>query len=229
MENNGRHGNYGSDENHVKTSAKEAQSSQSILPPRGDYHTLLSYQKAVVIYEITYRFCRRFLSKGDRTVDQMVQAARSGKQNIIEGSKAATTSKETEIKLTNVARASLEELLEDYRDYLNARDLRIWDKDSREARYVRNLGKSTPLSFALFREFTETRPAEVLANIAICLIHQANFLLDQQLKGLEKCFLKDGGLRERMTHARLLAREQNRKSQGVENPSGIVTIERGEY
>ena len=116
------------------------------MPPRGDYRTLLSYQKSVVIYEITYRFCRRFLARGDRTVDQMVQAARSGKQNIIEGSKAATTSKETEIKLTNVARASLEELLEDYGDYLKVRDLQTWDKDGREARYVRNLAKSTPLS-----------------------------------------------------------------------------------
>jgi len=225
---NGKNGNTGSDGNHVKASAEEQHCSQnsqnsqaskvspvsqSLLPPRGDYRTLLSYQKAVVIYEITFRFCRRFLSRGDRTIDQMVQAARSGKQNIIEGSKAATTSKETEIKLTNVARASLEELLEDYRDYLNARDLLTWDKNSRQAQYVRNLGRNTPLSFEIFREFTETRPAEVLANIAICLIHQANFLLDQQLKGLEKCFLKDGGLRERMTHARLLAREQHRKNQ----------------
>lgn len=184
----------------------------SLLPPRGDYRTLLSYQKASVIYEITYRFCRRFLSRGDRTVDQMVQAARSGKQNIIEGSKAATTSKETEIKLTNVARASLEELLEDFRDYLSARDLACWNKDGQEARYVRKLGRRTPLSFEVFRVFTDTRPAEVVANIAICLIHQANFLIDQQLKGLERAFLKEGGLRERMTQARLMAREQQRKS-----------------
>ena len=93
-----------------------------------------------MVYQITYRFCQRFLKKGDRTVDQMVQAARSGKQNIVEGSKAATTSKEMEIKLTNVARASLEELLEDYRDYLRVRDLRIWDKKSREAAYVAEAG-----------------------------------------------------------------------------------------
>ena len=144
-----------------------------------------------MVYEITFRFCRRFLAKGDRTVDQMVQAARSGKQNIIEGSKAATTSKETEIKLTNVARASLEELLEDYLDFLRVRDLRVWDKQSREARYVRKLGMTSPLTFEAFREFTETRPAEVVANIAICLVHQANYLLDRQLKGLEQAFLKD--------------------------------------
>ncbi|QWV97750.1 four helix bundle suffix domain-containing protein [Geomonas nitrogeniifigens] len=219
---NGNHGNYGSNGKDVKPQEHQlAHASQPsptshepatpLLPPRGDYHTLLSYQKAAVIYEITYRFCHRFLSRGDRTVDQMVQAARSGKQNIIEGSKAATTSKETEIKLTNVARASLEELLEDYRDYLSARDLTVWDKDSREALYVRKLGRSTPFSFELLRGFTETRHAIVVANIAICLIHQANFLLDQQLKGLEKSFLKEGGLRERMTHARLMVREQQRK------------------
>jgi len=92
-----------------------------------------------VVYDLTFRFCARFLSKGDRTIDQMVQAARSGKQNIVEGSKAAGTSKEMEIKLTNVARASLEELLEDYRDFLRVRDLEIWAKDSSEAHYVRKL------------------------------------------------------------------------------------------
>lgn len=185
-----------------------------ILPPRGDYQTLLSYQKSEVVYQITYRFCQRHLKKNDRTVDQMVQAARSGKQNIVEGSKAAPTSKEMEIKLTNVARASLEELLEDYRDYLKVRDLHLWEKESREAAYVRKLGKTLPLSFEVFREFVETRPAEVVANIAICLIHQANFLLDQQLKSLEKSFLKDGGLRERMTRARLQARDEQRNGRG---------------
>lgn len=190
-------------------------SQPAILPPRGDYHTLLSYQKSEVIYEMTYRFCKRFLAKGDRTIDQMIQAARSGKQNIVEGSKAAMTSKEMEIKLTNVARASLEELLEDFLDFLRVRDLPIWDKDSREALYVRELSKTNPLTYDVFREFVETRPPEVVANIAICLIHQANYLLDQQLRGLEKSFLKDGGLRERMTRARLQAREQQRRGRGM--------------
>jgi len=174
-----------------------------ILPPRGDYQTLLSFQKAEVVYDITFRFAHKFLSRGDRTVDQMIQSARSGKKNILEGSKAALTSKETEIKLTNVARASLEELLDDYRDYLRARDLAIWAKDSREALYVRKLGRKTPQTFEDYREFTETRPANVVANIAICLIHQTNYLVDQQLHRLEQDFLKDGGLRERMTRARL--------------------------
>ena len=172
-----------------------------LLPPRGDYRTLLSFQKAEIVYDITFRFAHKFLSKGDRTVDQMIQSARSGKKNILEGSKAALTSKETEIKLTNVARASLEELLDDYRDYLRARDLRIWDKDSKEARYVRRLGRKTPQSYEDYRKFVETRPAEVVANMALCLIHQTNYLVDQQLRRLEQDFVKEGGLRERMSRA----------------------------
>lgn len=126
-----------------------------------------------------------------------------GKQNIAEGSKAAVTSKEVELKLTNVARASLEELLLDYQDYLRVRDLRQWDKNSKESLYVRKLARHMPLTFEIFREFCETRSAEVVANIAICLIHQANYLLDQQIKWQEQDFIKEGGLRERMTRARL--------------------------
>ncbi len=154
----------------------------------------------------------KYLSKGDRTLDQMIQSARSGKQNILEGSKAGTTSKETEIKLTNVGRASLEELLADYRDYLRVRDLRLWHKDSTEALFVRKLGRQTPQTFEVYREFLESRPAEVVANIAICLIHQTNYLLDQQLKTLEQEFLEQGGLRERMTRARLNHRHQTSRS-----------------
>ncbi len=179
------------------------------LPPHGNYRELLSCQKAEVIYDLTYRFCQRFLSKGDRTIDQMVQAARSGKQNIIEGSKASGTSKETEIKLTNVARASLEELLEDFRDYLRVRDLKLWTKDSREARYVRKLAARPKVTYEAFREFCATRSGEVVANIAVCLIHQADYLLDQQIRRLESDFVKEGGIRERMTKARLQYR--NRK------------------
>lgn len=173
------------------------------LPPHGNYQELLSYQKAEVVYDLTYRFCQRFLNKGDRTIDQMVQAARSGKQNIAEGSKAAGTSKETEIKLTNVARASLEELLVDYRDFLRVRDFPLWEKDSKQARFLRNLGNKPHVPFEAFREFCETRPAKVVANIAICLIHQANYLLDRQIRRLEQDFVKEGGVRERMTRARL--------------------------
>lgn len=183
--------------------ANEDINRRPIIPPRGDYQTLLSYQKTEVVYQITFRFCERFLRRGDRTIDQMVQAARSGKQNIIEGSKAATTSTEMEIKLTNVARASLEELLEDYRDYLKARDMVLCDKSSPQAAFVRKMGQKTPLSFEAFREIVETRSGDVVANVAICLIHQANYLLDRQLKSLEKSFLEKGGLRERMTKARI--------------------------
>ncbi len=177
-----------------------------IIPPRGDYQTLHSFHKAEVIYDLTFRFVHKHLLKGDRTVDQMIQAARSGKKNLLEGSKAALTSKETEIKLTNVARASLEELLDDYRDYLRVRDHAEWEKDSREALYVRQLGRRVPQTYELYREFVETRPPEVIANIALCLIHQANYLIDQQLRRLEKDFLDQGGLRERMTRVRLARR-----------------------
>ena len=222
---NGNYGSYGnngsyeagplpsshsSHASHNSQVSPVSQSSHPILPPRGDYRTLLSYQKSEVIYEITYRFCQRFLSKADRTIDQMVQAARSGKQNILEGSKAGATSRETEIKLTNVARASLEELLEDYRDFLRVRDLAVWDRQSRQAQYVRRLGTVAPLTFAPFREFVATRPAEVVANIAVCLIHQANYLLDRQLTGLASSFLQDGGFRERMSCARRQARRLQR-------------------
>ena len=153
------------------------------IPPHGNYRQLLSYKKAEIIYDLTFRFCDRFLKKGDRTIDQMVQAARSGKQNIAEGSKASLTSKETEIKLTNVARASLEEVLIDFEDFLRVRDLPKWDKDSTEALFIRKLGNE-PDTFETYREFCETRSADVVANIAICLIHQANFLLDRQIRRL---------------------------------------------
>jgi four helix bundle suffix protein len=178
-------------------------SAERLLPPRGDYRTLISFQKAEIVYDITFRFAHKFLSKGDRTIDQMIQSARSGKKNILEGSKAALTSTETEIKLTNVARASLEELLDDYRDYLRARDLAIWDKDSKEAQFVRKLGRRAPQTYEDCREFVETRPPEVVANIALCLVHQTNYLIDQQLRRLEQDFVKKGGLRERMTRVRL--------------------------
>jgi four helix bundle suffix protein len=183
------------------------------LPPHGNYAELLSYQKAEIVYDITFRFCQRFLAKDGRTTDQMVQAARSGKQNIAEGSKASVTSKEMEIKLTNVARSSLEELLIDYHDYLRVRDRRIWEKDSKEAQYVRRLGNQPHVTFEAYREFCETRSDEVVANIAICVIHQTNYLLDRQVRRLESDFVEQGGLRERMTQARLQYRNQARRCQ----------------
>ncbi len=181
-------------------------SDEGFIPPHGGYEDLLAYQKALIVYESTVRFCERFLEKRDRTVDQMVQAARSGKQNIVEGSKISGTSKEAEIKLINVARGSLEELLEDYRDFLRVRDLRLWAKSSREALFVRKLGARRDTSYKTYRTYIETRSPEVVANILICLIHQTNYLLDQLLRQLEKDFRAEGGLRERMSRARLSAR-----------------------
>jgi len=182
---------------------------ERVAPPRGDYKTLLSFQKAEVIYDITFRFTKRYLSRSDRTVDQMIQAARSGKKNLLEGSKIGTTTKKLELNLTNVARASMEELLDDYLDFLRVRDLPIWDKSSKESLYVRQLGKKTPLSYEDFREFMETRPPEIIANIAICLIHQTNYLIDRQLKTLDRKFVEEGGLSERMHRVRSAHRKRN--------------------
>jgi four helix bundle suffix protein len=184
------------------------ESSEKFLQKTGNYRALHAYRKAEVTYDYTFRFCEKFLAPGDRTRDQMIQAARSGKQNIAEGSKASVTSTETEIKLMNVARASLEELLLDYQDFLRVRDLPQWDKNSREALYARKLGSQPDESYETYRSYMETRPAETLANIAICLIHQTNYLLDQLIRHLEKDFVGRGGLRERMTRARLNHRER---------------------
>jgi len=183
---------------------------EGFIPPHGGYENLFSYQKSLIIYDATVTFCDRFIDRKSRTHDQMVQAARSGNKNIGEGSQVSGTSKESELKLVNVARASLEELLGDYQDYLRQRGLRLWDKNSREALYVRKLGAQPNSSYASYKTYIETRPPEVVANILICLIHQANYLLDQQLRRLEQDFLKEGGLRERMTRARLAARNRQR-------------------
>ena len=182
------------------------------IPAHGNYRELLSYRKAEIVYDLTYRFCQRFLARLDRTVDQMIQAARSGKQNIVGGSKASGTSTEMEIKLFGVARASLEELLGDYCDFLRVRALLIWEKESRQARFVRRLGTKADLNYEDYREFCETRPAEVVANIGICLIHQTNFLLDRQIRRLERDFVQEGGLRERMTRARLQQLSEGKRS-----------------
>ena len=182
---------------------------ECVIPPHGGYEQLRAYQKSQIIYDATVRFCDRFVEKRSRTHDQMVQAARSGNKNIAEGSQISGTSKEAELKLTNVARASLEELLGDYRDYLRQHGHHQWDKNSKEALYVRKLGADPNASYSTYRSYIETRPAETVANILICLIHQANYLLDQMLRRQEQDFLKEGGLRERMTRARLAARSRN--------------------
>ena len=174
---------------------------RGFIPPHGGYENLLSYRKALIVYDATVRFCDRSLNPRDRTVGQMVQAARSGKQNIVEGSMASGTSREAEIKLINVARASQEELLEDYRDFLRTAGCSLWEKNSREALFVRKLGSKRDASYETYRTYIESLPAEVVANIIICLIHQTNYLLDRQVRPLEAAFLAEGGLRERMTRA----------------------------
>lgn len=168
-----------------------------LIPHRGNYKKLLSYQKSDVIFQITFDFCSRFLSKGDRTIDQMLQAARSGKQNIIEGCAASATSAKTEIKLINVAKASLRELLEDYEDYLKTRHHRQWEKGSVEYEAMRKLGREHN-DAEFFMRLVTVRPAATIANMAIILINQADYLLFKQLERLEAEFLKNGGFTERM-------------------------------
>lgn len=188
--------------------------SEGFIPPHGGYEKLKSFQKSRIVFDATVFFCERYIDKYSRTVDQMVQAARSGKQNILEGSQASGTSRETEIKLTNVARASLEELLEDYRDYLRTGGHELWDKNSKQALYVRKIGRDENESYESYRPYFETRPPETIANIIICLIHQTNYLLDQQIKRLEKDFLEHGGLKENMFKARIKRRDEQRRGDG---------------
>lgn len=175
---------------------------EPLLPRTGNYRKLLTYQKAEAIYDITYYFCKNYLQRVDRTIDQMVQAARSGKQNIVEGSAASATSKEMEIKLVNVAKASLQELLVDYEDYLRTRNHRQWENDSVELMKMRELGRKHNDS-AFYMPLVKIRPPETIANMAICLIKQTDYMLFKQLQSLGEDFLKNGGMRERMTRMRL--------------------------
>ena len=183
-------------------------SSDNFIPPHGGYQELLSYQKALVVYQATLYFCDRFIDKRSRTHDQMVQAARSGKQNILEGSQASGTSKETELKLTNVARASQEELLEDYRDFMRARKIEEWTPDHRYAQRLRRLNRTPGANYETFKKGIEHPDPAICANVIVGLIKVTNYLLDRQLCRLEQDFLKEGGLRERMTRARLAARSR---------------------
>ena len=173
-----------------------------IIGPHGGYRNLKSYQTAEIIYDATAVFCDRFISRRSRTHDQMVQAARSGKQNIAEGSMASGTSKKTELKLVGVARASLEELLLDYQDFLRQRDLVLWEKEHAQAQAVRKLAWVKDRSYKTYRTYVEASPPEVAANMLICLIHQANYLLDQQLRQLDRRFLQQGGFTEQLYKAR---------------------------
>ena len=178
----------------------------TFIPPHGGYQKLLSYHKALIVYDATLYFCNRFISPRDRTHDQMVQAARSGKQNILEGSQASGTSKETEIKLTGVARASQQELLEDYRDFMRNRRIEEWTPDHPYARRLRQLNRTPGANYQTFKKGIEHRDPAISANVIVGLIKVTCYLLDQQLRRLEQDFLKKGGLRKRMTRARLAAR-----------------------
>ena len=173
-----------------------------LIPPHGGYRELQSYKMAEIVYDATARFCDRFIDRRSRTHDQMVQAARSGKQNIAEGSMASGTSKKTELKLVGVARASLEELLLDFQDYLRQRGLPTWGKDHPEAQKVRKLAYAKDRSYMTYKTYLEASPPEVAANTMVCLIHQTNYLLDQQLRALEKEFLKEGGFTEKLYRVR---------------------------
>lgn len=181
---------------------------RGFIPPHGGYKSLLSYQKAQIVYDATVYFCGRFFEGRDRTIDQMVQAARSGKQNIIEGSMASGTSKEMEIKLTNVARASLEELLEDYRDFLRTRGLPEWDDDHPYRQRLRELNRTPNATYETFKRGIENADPAVCANVIIGLIRVTSYLLQRQLRGLEEAFIQEGGLRERMTRVRLDQRKR---------------------
>jgi restriction system protein len=173
-----------------------------LIPPHGGYQKLKSFQMAEIVYDATVAFCDRFIDKRSCTHDQMVQAARSGRQNIAEGSQASGTSRKTEIKLVNVARASLEELLLDYQDFLRHKGLSLWTKDDARAREVRGRVYRSNRSYRTYSDLVEHGDAENAANTLICLIHQARFLLDRQLRQLEDQFLDEGGFTERLYRLR---------------------------
>jgi four helix bundle suffix protein len=180
------------------------------IPKHGGYKSLLTFQKAEIIYDGTVYFCKKYFQPRDRTIDQMVQAARSGKQNIVEGSMASGTSKEMELKLTNVARASLEELLNDYKDFLRTRNLTIWDKSHPYYPRLTKLLTAKDATYETYRKGIESAAPEVSANMMAGLINITSYLLAQQLKKLEKEFLQEGGLRERMSQARMDVRRKQK-------------------
>ncbi|MFQ6093119.1 MAG: four helix bundle suffix domain-containing protein [bacterium] len=190
-----------------------------LIPKHGGYRKLRSFQTAQLVYDGTVIFCDRFISKRSRLHDQMVQAARSGVQNIAEGSMASATSKKTELKLTGVAKASLEELLLDYEDFLRQHGLRLWSKDSPHALAVRRRYKSDPSDMSEGSDRSDASDpygiakasAEVAANTLICLVNQASYLLGRQMQKLEQSFLKEGGFTERLYRER----SRIRRNRGV--------------
>ncbi|MBP5327953.1 MAG: four helix bundle suffix domain-containing protein [Bacteroidales bacterium] len=184
---------------------------KTFIPQRGNYRSLIVYQKAECIYDVTFFFAHKFLEKSDRTIDQMVQAARSGKQNIAEGCAASTTSRETELKLMNVAKASLQELLIDYEDYLRVRGLDQWAYT--DPRYIQTREvASRHNDSSYYRKAIEFRSDETIANIAITLIHQADALFVKLIESLKRQFVEQGGIREEMARARRTYRNRQQGS-----------------
>ena len=172
------------------------------IPPHGGYRQLKSYQKAVIVYDATGYFCKRFFAGNRRQTDQMEQAARSGKQNIVEGSLASATSKQTELHLTNVAKASFGELQEDFEDFLRQRGLPIWDRSHPMVWQLTARARAGDEVYETYRAEIESESAEVSANTIRHLIVQASYLLGRQIQRLEQDLLREGGTRERMTAAR---------------------------
>lgn len=175
---------------------------EGLIPPHGGYQGLQAFQMSEIVYDATVVFCRLNIPLRSRTHDQMVQAARSGRQNIAEGSVASGTSKKIELKLVGIARASLEELLLDYRDYLRQNGHHLWDKDDLKAVYIRKLCYRDDRSYSTYRPYIEEKGPANAANAMVCIIHQTNYLLDQLLHQLERAFLEDGGFTERLYRMR---------------------------
>ena len=210
---NGTHGANGAHETHGANKANKAYGvpgtnrpslePQPFLPKKGNYRGLLVYQKAECLYDITFYFAHHyFVERKDRTIDQVVQAARSGKQNIAEGCAAATTSAETEIKLLGVARASMQETLLDYEDYLRTRHLEQWPLNDSRTRQIQEYSKNHNRPEDYTKDI-EKRSPEALCNIAITLIHQYDNMMGRLIDRLQKDFVEKGGIREQMTAARL--------------------------
>jgi four helix bundle suffix protein len=209
-------------------SDKKGENAPGLIPTHGGYRHLKSFQVSEILYDGTVIFCDRFISKRSRTHDQMVQAARSGRQNIAEGSMASATSKKTELKLTNVAKASQEELLLDFEDFLRQRKLRQWDKNDPEALAVRRKYRSFPREWFEKSDLSDRsdlsdeerldpygiagETPEVAANILICLANQGIYLIKRQIERLERDFVDEGGFTEKLYRVRSDRRRQQRRT-----------------
>lgn len=166
------------------------------------YKYLLSYRYSEIVHDLAENFCRNFISKFSRTFDQMVQAARSGKQNIVEGVGQSDTSKKGEIKLLGVAKASIDELITDFEDFLRQKGLEIWDREDKRIKEYRALGVMVTKNYPLPKIPLPEDPEEA-ANLLLTFCHQLTFLLDRQIASLEKKFIEEGGFTEGLFKKRL--------------------------